>query len=867
MTAGANRSTQGGATPPASEGEPEAGHAEDASSAPSSPKPVTFTVTRKFGADPVKKHTTVTPAIFARFEWLVNRMIRAGVSLPDKLFEGKGLEAVKKFYRRVRQTPALRSLWAQRKGSSLKLHNRTWRCAAQHAYFALRDHKLRVRLLRHFIEAVTSLRDETLLFNSKFPQRRVVKAVQRELAQADLPLTKGQRSYIYLENHLRWLRNLVKRRVREKCKQGVADTFATLSLPPHLESELVRWVHMDMLKFLKSYLFRLSGKMTHLIKQVLKSKNRCFPPGQKTIVSLITGILEANSLSIMTVRLGQWKQVRKAWRNALIDELQQGFGGIPMGALVARAVAEVQSGLTPERVRTLLFDRRPPWVALGAGDLSGFNAFLVNRALAETESRLLILLTQQLRPLLQRVLRTFQTAPPRDWATLPHFQSQSIPFGLDDGYIYTDQELKDLCVLAQLRRGVPIGEIAELLLRNVRLKHDEEPYKRKLEETKKDIEKLIQFDAKHNWFEAVKKRRRPIQFELQVELGNRMQFELKTPRRFLSMLQAGFIPMQPTLLKKGGGGLILAIPFEKHVPKDQCLKPSDLPQMPHPLIMAGLDLGLKTLAVLSIGEKDALTAGAWGTPGQEIARYFLDPKDLFTEGGEWFKQPECRAGKPPSNLGKRSNLKRRLTNLQAEARRHQAERDKYRKYLRKKGINPRHVQKFADLSRTVKRIWRRVTNLHEELARQLATRIVAVCAFHGVQLLRLEDLRWARHSKKYKVGYFLATWQVHWFFGQIQARIAELAPRQGILVEWVRARYTSSRCSKCKHVGKTRVERRKARQGKGFKCPECGFQLDADLNAARNIRIAPRSPSIPPLLYAVGGGSPYLPPEDASVSA
>ena len=31
-------------------------------------------------------------------------------------------------------------------------------------------------------------------------------------------------------------------------------------------------------------------------------------------------------------------------------------------------------------------------------------------------------------------------------------------------------------------------------------------------------------------------------------------------------------------------------------------------------------------------------------------------------------------------------------------------------------------------------------------ARQLATRIVAVCAFHGVQLLRLEDLRWARHS-------------------------------------------------------------------------------------------------------------------------
>ncbi|MFX1296681.1 MAG: transposase [Promethearchaeota archaeon] len=144
---------------------------------------------------------------------------------------------------------------------------------------------------------------------------------------------------------------------------------------------------------------------------------------------------------------------------------------------------------------------------------------------------------------------------------------------------------------------------------------------------------------------------------------------------------------------------------------------------------------------------------------------------------------------------------------------------------------------------------------------------VAVCAFHGVQLLRLEDLRWAKHSKKYKVGYFLATWQVHWFFGQVQSRIAELAPRQGILVEWVRARHTSSRCSKCKHVGKTRAARQKARQGKGFTCPKCGFQLDADLNAARNIRIAPQSTTIPPSLYAVGGGSPYRPPEDASVPA
>ncbi|MHA1651226.1 MAG: zinc ribbon domain-containing protein, partial [Candidatus Helarchaeota archaeon] len=35
--------------------------------------------------------------------------------------------------------------------------------------------------------------------------------------------------------------------------------------------------------------------------------------------------------------------------------------------------------------------------------------------------------------------------------------------------------------------------------------------------------------------------------------------------------------------------------------------------------------------------------------------------------------------------------------------------------------------------------------------------------------------------------------------------------------------------SRCGHVSKT------SRQAKRFRCRKCGFQLDADLNAARNI--------------------------------
>ncbi|MFX1293296.1 MAG: zinc ribbon domain-containing protein [Promethearchaeota archaeon] len=85
-------------------------------------------------------------------------------------------------------------------------------------------------------------------------------------------------------------------------------------------------------------------------------------------------------------------------------------------------------------------------------------------------------------------------------------------------------------------------------------------------------------------------------------------------------------------------------------------------------------------------------------------------------------------------------------------------------------------------------------------------------------------------------------------------------------MEWVKARHTSNRRSKCGYIGAIHAECKKARQGKIFKCPKCDFQLDADLNAARNIRIAPRS-SIPPSLNVVAGGLPDGPPEDTSVLA
>jgi len=50
----------------------------------------------------------------------------------------------------------------------------------------------------------------------------------------------------------------------------------------------------------------------------------------------------------------------------------------------------------------------------------------------------------------------------------------------------------------------------------------------------------------------------------------------------------------------------------------------------------------------------------------------------------------------------------------------------------------------------------------------------------------------------------------------------------GVPVRFINPKNTSRTCSKCGYV-RSRVT------GRWFKCPICGFQLDRDLNAARNI--------------------------------
>jgi IS605 OrfB family transposase len=101
-------------------------------------------------------------------------------------------------------------------------------------------------------------------------------------------------------------------------------------------------------------------------------------------------------------------------------------------------------------------------------------------------------------------------------------------------------------------------------------------------------------------------------------------------------------------------------------------------------------------------------------------------------------------------------------------------------------------------------------------------------------VIALEELRGIRERVK-------ATKEVNrmlhsWAFGQLIGFIEYKAARAGIPVVRVDPRKTSQTCSRCGHV-----EQANRRTQALFRCKQCGFEIHADLQAARNIAVKAQS--------------------------
>jgi len=142
-----------------------------------------------------------------------------------------------------------------------------------------------------------------------------------------------------------------------------------------------------------------------------------------------------------------------------------------------------------------------------------------------------------------------------------------------------------------------------------------------------------------------------------------------------------------------------------------------------------------------------------------------------------------------------------------------------RRALQAKGTRSakRHLQQLSG----------RVNRFRKDCDHVISRRIVdSVEKGDTVALEDLTDIRTRTKSRKKQRR------RMHsWAFKRLQDFLAYKSALAGVHVVYVDARYTSQKCNRCGHTEKANRPSQSE-----FRCRACGHTLNADLNAARNIR-------------------------------
>jgi len=142
----------------------------------------------------------------------------------------------------------------------------------------------------------------------------------------------------------------------------------------------------------------------------------------------------------------------------------------------------------------------------------------------------------------------------------------------------------------------------------------------------------------------------------------------------------------------------------------------------------------------------------------------------------------------------------------------------------------RALQKKSTKSakRHLRKLKHRQARFRRDADHVLSKQIVAAAEPGGT--IVLENLKDIRKRMKAKRRSQTKRRMHSWPFANLRAKIGYKAEERGCTVVAVDPRHTSQRCSCCGHTA-----RNNRRSQSVFMCRQCGFHLNADLNAARNI--------------------------------
>lgn len=144
---------------------------------------------------PVKN--ALPPDFFRKIARATNAFIQAGLGIPATMFHRESIVAAKYFYNQ-----ATKDLRLKASLKALGLQNRLLRCAAQYAYFALREYRRRGQLIMILAQWVATRlqtpEDLALLAGEFFPSAELVQ-VGRQLIREQSP-AYGSLSTAFLQN-------------------------------------------------------------------------------------------------------------------------------------------------------------------------------------------------------------------------------------------------------------------------------------------------------------------------------------------------------------------------------------------------------------------------------------------------------------------------------------------------------------------------------------------------------------------------------------------------------------------------------------------------------------------------------------------
>lgn len=151
-------------------------------------------------------------------------------------------------------------------------------------------------------------------------------------------------------------------------------------------------------------------------------------------------------------------------------------------------------------------------------------------------------------------------------------------------------------------------------------------------------------------------------------------------------------------------------------------------------------------------------------------------------------------------------------------------------HIHKKYKNMRKDLQKQGKYRSVKQIKNREERVIKDLNHTMSSKLVSMAKEQN-NGIRLEDLKGIRESAKSSRSFRFSL--NSWSFYQLQQFIDYKAKLHGVAVEYIAPEWTSQICSICGHIGD--------RNGKDFRCSNCGHVDNADCNASFNI--AKRQPS------------------------